>query len=369
MERIKKVAIIGTGLIGGSLGMAIKSLPEPLQVLGFSRSYKNTKQAVKKKAIDVACPDIESCVQDADIIFIATPVSKIVEIAKEISPLVKKGAIISDVGSTKSSIVRTIEEFMPDDINFIGGHPVTGSEHEGVEHASPNLFRNFYYIITPTKSTDSNAFKALHTLLNAIGANVIAVEADKHDKILATLSHLPHMVAALLVNMASKQVAEKKNWLSLAAGGFRDTTRIAASNPGIWLDICLENKQALLDNLKEFEKSLKELTNLIENDDKEKLKGVLTNARNVRIKLPVAGKKDFAQMRQLMLLVPDKPGVISDISLILGNLGINIEDIEIVPLTDTTGFLRLTVLGKKQAASALKALQKKGYSVEIKSVG
>lgn len=366
MERIKKVAIIGTGLIGGSLGMAIKSLKDPPKVLGFSRLYKDAKRAVKKKAIDVACPDIQSCVEDADVIFIATPVGKIVDVAREVSSKIKKGAIISDVGSTKSSIVRMIESFMPDDIHFIGGHPVTGSEHDGIDHASANLFRDFYYVITPTKSTDSNAFKTLHTLLNSIGANVIAVEADRHDKILATLSHLPHMVSALLVNMASKQVAEKKNWLSLAAGGFRDTTRIAASNPAIWLDICLENKQALLDNLTEFEKSLSELIGLIEKDKKAKLKEVLTKARNVRIKLPVAGKKDFAQMHQLMLLVPDKPGVISDISLILGNLGINIEDIEIVPLTEATGFLRLTVLGKKQAANALKALQKKGYSVEIK---
>lgn len=365
---IKKVAIIGTGLIGGSLGMAVKSLDDAPQVSGFSRSFKDAQQAVKKGAIDIACEDIESCVKDADIIFIATPVSKIVEIAKQISPLVKKGAIITDVGSTKSTIVHTIEEFMPADIHFIGGHPVTGSEQEGVDHASANLFQNFYYIITPSKSTDSNAFKTLHTLLNSIGANVIAVEPDKHDKILATLSHLPHMLAALLVNMASKQVAEKENRLALAAGGFRDATRIAASNPGIWLDICLENKQALLDNLKEFGKSLNELIELIKNDDINNLERVLTEARDVRIKLPVAGKKDFAQMQQLMLLVPDKPGVISDISLILGNLGVNIEDIEVVPLTESTGFLRLTVLGKKQASAALKALQKQGYSVEIKSV-
>ena len=366
MTDVKKIAIIGVGLIGGSLGLAIKKLPDAPQVLGFSLSKKTTQKAVKTGAIDIACQNIDECVKEADIIFVATPVSNIVDIVREISSKVKDGAIISDVGSTKSSIVKTIEEFLPENVHFIGGHPVTGSENDGIDYASATLFRNFYYVLTPTNATDSNAFKVLHTLLTSIGANVIAVSADKHDQILATLSHLPHMVAASLVNMASKQVAEKQNWLLLAAGGFRDTTRIAASKPAIWLDICLENKQALVENLREFEKSLKELTALIEEGDTEKLRQVLTKARDTRLSLPVAGKKDLSQMRQLMLLVSDKPGVISEIGLTLGSSGINIEDIEIVPLTETTGFLRLTVLGEKQAASAQKALQKKGYSVEIK---
>lgn len=363
---ISKIAIIGTGLIGGSLGLAIKKTPNPPKVVGFSRTLKSSKRAVERGAIDTVCQDIATCVEEADIIFIATPVSSIVEITRNISSIVKSGAIISDVGSTKSSIVKTIEDFLPKDIHFIGGHPVTGSEHDGIEYASADLFRDFYYVLTPTAKTDSNAFKTLHTLLNSIGANVIAVEADKHDEILATLSHLPHMVAALLVNRASKQVGEKQNWLSLAAGGFRDTTRIAASNPDMWLDICLENKQALVENLKVFANSLQELTTLIEKGDTAKLKKVLTDARDVRLALPVAGKKDFKQMQQLLLLVQDKPGVISDISVILGNLGINIEDIEIVPLTEAAGFLRLTVLGKKQAQNAKKALVEQGYSVELK---
>ncbi len=369
MENIKKVAIIGIGLVGGSLGLAIKSLNDPPEISGFSRSPKSAKKALKKGAIDKACQDIESCVNDADIVFIATPVSVIVDIVKEVGGHLKKGAIISDVGSTKSSIVKTIEGFLPKGIHFIGGHPVTGSEHDGIDYADARLFQNFYYVLTPTPATDSNAFKTLHALLTAIGANVIAVDADKHDEILATLSHLPHMVAATLVNMASNQVAKKQDWLSLAAGGFRDTTRIAASKPALWLDICLENKQALVDNLKSFKNSLEELTSLLERGDTAELKKILTKARNIRMSLPVAGKKDITDMHQLMLLVTDKPGVISDISLTLGDLGINIEDIEVVPLTDKTGFLRLTVLGKKKAANAQEVLKKKGYSVEMKSIG
>jgi len=366
LRSVNKVAIIGVGLIGGSLGLAIKKLSDAPQVYGYSLSESTTEKAVKRGAIDVACRNIGDCVKEADIIFVATPVGKIVDVVKELSSKVKDGAIISDVGSTKSSVVKTIEGFLPKYIHFIGGHPVTGSENDGIDYASETLFRNFYYVLTPTASTDSNAFKVLHSLLTSIGANVIAVSADKHDQILATLSHLPHMVAALLVNMASKQVAEKQNWLLLAAGGFRDTTRIAASKPAIWLDICLENKQALVENLREFEKALKEMIVLIEDGDTQKLHQVLTKARDTRLNLPVAGKKDLSQMRQLMLMVSDKPGVISEISLTLGSLGINIEDIEIVPITETTGFLRLTVSGEKQAAAAQAALQKKGYSVEIK---
>ncbi len=364
---IKKIAIIGTGLIGGSLGLAIKSLDNSAHVLGFSRSFESTQRALERGAVDEACTDLTSCVKDADLIFIAIPVGQIVEMVRMIAPLVKDGAIISDVGSTKSSIVKTIESFLPDDLHFIGGHPVAGSENDGIEHANASLFKNFYYILTPTPNTDSNAFKALHTLLNAIGANVIAVEADKHDEILATLSHLPHMVAALLVNMASSQVGQQANWLSLAAGGFRDTTRIAASSPDIWLDICLENKDALVDNLRGFSDSLNKLIELIEEGNTAELREVLTKARKLRLSLPVAGSKEFEEMHQLMLSVSDKPGVISDISLILGNLGINIEDIEIFPLSENAGFLRLTVIGKDQAQNAQKALTEKGYNVELKN--
>ncbi len=366
MEQVNKILIIGTGLIGGSLGLAIKKLADPPEVVGYSRTQKNVDRAVERGAIDAGCEDIESCAKDADIIFIATPVGQIVNIAKQVSAVVKKGAIISDVGSTKSSIVKTIENVLPKDVHFIGGHPVTGSEQDGIEFATETLFRDFFYVLTPTKHTDSNAFKTLHSLLKSIGANVIAVDADKHDEILATLSHLPHMLAALLVNMASKQIGKNQNWLSLAAGGFRDTTRIAASNPAIWLDICLENKKALVENLKAFSDSLTELTTLLKKGDTDKIQSVLTDARDVRMALPVAGTKDVKQMHQLLLLVKDKPGVISEISLILGALGINIEDIELIPLTEMSGFLRLTVSGKEQAQSAKKALDKKGYSVELK---
>ena len=366
MDKVKKVAIIGTGLIGGSLGLAIKKLQDPPKVAGFSRTPKNTERAVERGAIDVACIDIETCVKDADVIFIATPVGQIVGIAKEISKVAKNGAIISDVGSTKSSIVKTIEAQFPKDVHFIGGHPVTGSEQDGIEFATDTLFRDFYYVLTPTEYTDSTAFKTLHNLLKSIGANVIAVDADKHDEILATLSHLPHMLAALLVNMASKQIGEKQNWLALAAGGFRDTTRIAASNPAIWLDICLENRKALAENLKAFSGVLGELTSLLEKGDTDKIRDVLTSARDVRMSLPVVAAKDVKQLHQLLLLVKDEPGVISNISLILGDLGINIEDIELIPLTEASGFLKLTVSGKKQAQAAKKALDKKGYSVEIK---
>lgn len=364
----KKIAIIGVGLIGGSLGLAIKRLSHPPQVIGVARHQKTLDKALEKGAIHKGTISLKDGVAQADLVFVATPVGTIVEIVKEISPYLKAGAIITDVGSTKSNIIFQIEEFLPGHLKFIGGHPMTGSEHQGVEYADASLFENSYYILTPTPKTDTEAFRHLHSLLSALGANVLAVDGEKHDKIVATVSHLPHVIASTLMNLALRQAGERENLLLLAAGGFRDTTRIAASNWEMWLDICFENREAILEDLEEFQLLLREIFQLIKDKDRQGLKRNLEQARLARISMPSLVKKDLSQLRELLIPVIDRPGVISDITLALGKIGLNIEDIEILHSSEVSGILRLTVAGEKESLQAAQALREQGYKVEVRPI-
>ncbi|RJQ30848.1 MAG: prephenate dehydrogenase [Actinobacteria bacterium] len=372
MADFRQVTIIGTGLVGGSLGLAIKKLDNPPKVIGVARNQETLDKAIAKKAIDKGYLDTTKAVSGSDLVFLAVPVGSIANVLKEIAPYLDKGAIVSDVGSTKSNIVAEAEELLPKTVNFIGGHPMTGSEQFGVEHASANLFKNSYYILTPTKKTDTTAFQKLHSLLNKIGANVIAVDIEKHDLIVATISHLPHIIASALMSLASKQTKEgqasQENWLLLAAGGFRDTTRIAASNPDMWLDICLENKEAILDNIKAYQEVLSKMASLIEASDNKKLLKALEEARVARVNLPIAKEKELRQLREILIPVSDKPGVVSDITVTFGQLGLNIEDIEIVHTSERRGILRLALDGESEAKKAAKALSDKGYQVEVRKI-
>jgi len=354
--------------MGGSLGLAIKNLPKPPKIVGISRRRETIEEAKKIGAIDEGTISLEDGVKDADLVFVSTPVGVIVETVKKISPFLKEGCIVSDVGSTKSSISHNIEKFLPPGVHFIGGHPMTGSEKEGVAAAKVSLFKNAYYILTPTSKTDMTAFKRLHSLLKFIGANVIAIEPKKHDELVAAISHLPHLLSAALVNLARKHTNEKENLLLLAAGGFRDMTRIAAGNPSMWLDICFENSDAILKEINEFQNEIEELGRIIAKKDARGLEDKLEEARVVRNNLPSILHKDISQFRELSIPVEDKPGVISDIAVTVGNIGINVEDIEIVHLTERFGFVKLIIADSQAAERARTALMSKGYDVELKSV-
>jgi len=365
MQDIKEVAIVGVGLIGGSLGLAIKELPDAPQVVGTSRSAKTIDKALEVRAIDRGTTSIKDAVANADIVFIATPISTIVDMIKNIAPCLKAGAIVTDVGSTKNRIVRSVEAFLPDNLHFIGGHPMAGSEQQGVSFATATLFKNSYYLLTPTDNTDTVAFKKLHSLLASIGSQVLAIDPEKHDKIVSIISHLPHILSASLVNLANRQTRENKSLLLIAAGGFRDMTRIAASDPNMWRDICVENSDAILMAIEEFRRNLDDFQKDIKETDREALWNEFQEAQSVRLNLPTILHKDISDFRELSIPVSDEPGVISSISVTIGKLGVNIEDIEIVHFTEKSGVIKLVVSGEKEAQSAAEALQEIGYQVEI----
>lgn len=369
MDGFKRVAILGTGLIGGSLGLAMKSRPSPPVVVGYNRRADTSALAVEMGAIDTPATSAESAVDGADLVFIATPVGAILETLKKIAPALAPGAIVSDAGSTKAGIVRAAEQTLPSGVDFIGGHPMAGSEREGVANASPTLFVGAYYLLTPTETTDMAAFGRLHSLLGELGATVLAVEPEAHDRAVAAISHVPHIVSAALVNLAGADSKNDETTLRIAAGGFRDMTRIAAGNSNMWADICMTNFSAILEELESFQRQVDRLANAIRLGDRNTLVAALEDARRLRSMLPALWQKEAVPLLELHVPVLDRPGVISEITLTIGQLGINVEDIELMHASEAAATLKLVVEKGPNLDKGVAALKAKGYDAQIIEMG
>lgn len=272
----KKVTIIGAGLIGGSIGMAIRKKGLADEVWGLTRHLNSLKAAKEKGVVDRITLDLEEAVTGADLIIIAVPVLSIPKIAREIIRFVKMGAIITDVGSAKGKIVSEVERIVKDKAFFVGAHPMAGSEKKGVGLARADLFTGAPLIITKTKNTKRTALKKILELWRFLDAKVIIMKPVQHDRAIAAISHLPHLVATALVNIT------ERNELGVAGAGFKDTTRIAAGDPIMWRDICLANKKEIIDSIERFEKELSELKKLIKKGAQRDLIKRFKNAKKKR---------------------------------------------------------------------------------------
>ncbi|HEX9696425.1 MAG TPA: prephenate dehydrogenase [Actinomycetota bacterium] len=355
-----RVALLGTGLIGGSIGMALRALDNVDEVVVYDRSPDSARRAVERGAGDRIAGTPAEAVHDADVIFIATPVGATLNAIKQAISGVKAGAIITDVGSTKSRVVDEVTSFIGENITFLGGHPMAGSEEDGIEGAKEGLFDGAWWILTPTPRVEPAAYRTLHGLLSAMGSHVIALEPALHDELMAIISHLPHLTAATMMNMAADHGKDKASLLSLAAGGFRDITRVAASNPGIWIDICRENADAIVRALGEFMDRLGELRDFVASGASESILGHLDSARVSRQSL--AGKRTDGQLFEILVPIPDRPGVLAEVTTLVGNVGANIEDIQISHAEEGgRGVLRLLILGDDQSKRAHDALESRGY--------
>lgn len=369
MADFARVAIIGTGLIGGSLGLALRQLDDPPVVVGHNRRRETSALAKQIGAVDVTTEHIDDVVRGADLVFVATPVGAIIETLRSVVPHLEPGTIVSDVGSTKAGIVRAAEEITPTHAQFIGGHPMAGSEREGVANASASLFVGAYYLLTPTKNTDMGAYNRLHSLLNRLGPTVLAVDPDAHDRAVAAISHVPHLISSALVNLAAAEAKSGETVLRIAAGGFKDMTRIAGGNADMWADICLTNFAAILEEIDQFSRQLDRLANAIRLGDRDSLAKVLDEARAMRSRLPSLWQKEPVPLNELHVPVLDRPGVISEITLTIGQLGINIEDIELLHASEAAGTLRLVVEKGPNLDKGIAALKSKGYDAQIIEMG
>ena len=275
----KNVAIIGVGLIGGSFGLSLRKTGFNGKITGTGRRKEHLILAKKLKAIDEYCTAPEDGVKNADLILLATPVGEFPAVVEKIRTHIKKGAIVTDVGSVKAGVVKKLEPLMPEGVNFVGGHPIAGKECSGVEAASSDLFSKKRCIITPGANTDKTALEKIIRLWNALGSETIIMSPEEHDTIFAAVSHMPHVAAYVLINAIMEL---RENILSHGGRGLRDMTRIALSPPELWKDICSYNRENILKSLDQFLTSFLHVKKLIENSDWDKLEKEFQKAKTAR---------------------------------------------------------------------------------------
>jgi len=358
-----RVAIVGVGLIGGSLGMAIIARGLAKEVVGSGSRTENLQLAVELGAIHRFASSAGEGVVGADLVIIATPVSVTIPVLREVIPYLSPGSVVTDVGSTKATIVHTAEKLMPPGTIFVGGHPMAGTEQAGVRGADPYLFENAFYVITPTLETPPESISILKKLAAGVGAKIIEMGPEQHDLAVAAVSHLPHLVAASLVNTVAR-ISGSEGILPLAASGFRDTTRIAASNPTMWRDIFLTNREQLLAMLRRFRSEIELFEKVIAQGEGEAIQMNLESARTVRSGLPAKTSRYLSNLYEIVVTVPDRPGAIATFTTHLAKENINICDIEIMRVREGEGgTIRVGFASKEEQDGAIRALKDKGYFV------
>lgn len=277
------LAIIGVGLIGGSLGLALKDkLKDDIYVTGLSRTEESMANAINCGAVDFASADVEQVVKDADVVYLSTPVLQIIPMVKKILPFLKSGAIITDAGSTKEVVGTAIKELLPTDIYYVSGHPMTGKEKSGVQAADKDLFKHKSYVIIDDDTVPTEIRKKITDLLELTGANLTTLDFAKHDRCASIISHVPHVAAAALVTLLNRSAGDMDSCLKLAGGGFKDTTRIASSNSDMWADICMTNSAAIAGHLRDLQAILGEVITQIEAGDRQAVHDYFAAAKTRR---------------------------------------------------------------------------------------
>jgi len=282
--KIGKLVIIGTGLIGGSFAMALKRARVVRHVVGVGRTRRNLADALRLKVIDEASVDAASAVEGADFVLLATPVGQMPAVMSAIAPRLPGAAIVTDAGSTKRDVVECARRFLGSRLGrFVPGHPIAGTENSGATAAFPELFRERDVILTPLRETAAAATRRVRQAWEACGARVTQLDPAAHDAILAAVSHLPHVIAFTLVNLLAHG-RDPGRYFGLSAGGLRDTVRIAGSSPEMWADICVANRDALLDALDAYESELEDVRAAIDRADGAALRRLFRQARGAREK-------------------------------------------------------------------------------------
>jgi len=282
MSRMK-LAIIGVGLIGGSLGLCLKDkLGDAIEITGLCRTQKSMDNAMRLGAVDYAGPDLEKVVGGADIVFLSPPVLQIVPMIEKILPYLKPGTILTDAGSTKGYIWEHLQKILPKDIYYIAGHPMTGREKSGVTAATKDLFRGKAYVILQDTGAPQEAKDKLMSVLKYTEANFLSLDYAAHDRCASVISHIPHLTAAALVTLLARSGSDRESCIKLIGGGFRDTTRIASSNADMWADICMTNGDAIVNNLRQLQAILQEVTEAVEMHDRQFIYDYFTASRTLR---------------------------------------------------------------------------------------
>ena len=359
MSEIRSIAVIGLGLIGGSFVKAVKEKTEIREVFAFSRTYADVEAAAREGYVTKPFTKINEEFLNADMVVICTPVARAVQMLEEYRDMFGSNTIITDVGSTKGEISRAAQKLGLD--NFIGGHPMAGSEKTGYVNSAAHLFENAFYILTAGQKTDRGKLAEMVRIVSAIGAIPIILDAGTHDYIAASISHVPHIIASALVNMTSRLNEEDANMERLAAGGFKDLTRIASSSPAMWESICMQNGDNILKLISRYIKELESFADHIRNRDQKKIFKYFEDARDFRNGLKDRTRGSYIESYDITIDIEDKPGSIAGVAVILADQGINVKNINIPANREfEDGCLIVSFDSDSTRIHALSVLNKKG---------
>ncbi|MEJ7800162.1 MAG: prephenate dehydrogenase/arogenate dehydrogenase family protein [Ilumatobacter sp.] len=320
MSKGRTANVIGLGLVGGSVALGLRGR-------GWRVHGDDARTATIERGIALGVIDAAGLAPDADITFVAVPVMALADSVKR--ALAETHGLVTDVGSVKAPVCAACH-----DPRFIGGHPMAGSELDGLDGADGDMFNGAIWVLTPTDETDDRALATISGVVRELGAEVVALTAERHDQVVAVVSHVPHLAAATLMQLASDRAEEHAALLRLAAGGFRDMTRIASGHPDIWLDICTQNRPAIVTALDGLIGRLNDIRNVVDADDRDALESTLSSARDARTNLPgrVAHPENMAEVR---IPIPDRTGAAAEVFTLAADLGVNIANFEVVHLPES----------------------------------
>jgi prephenate dehydrogenase len=361
---LERLALVGTGLIGASVGLAAKRAGVR-GVAGYDPDAESLRLAAQRGAVDEAATSVEAAVAGADLVLVAVPVTRLPATVAEALRASEERSTVTDVGSTKRAVCAAAA----DESRFIGGHPVCGAEARGPAGASGELFQGATWFLTPVATTDPARYRLLHGFVAALGAQPVAVDPDAHDRLVALTSHLPHALANVLLNQAGAARVEGHEPLAAAGGSLRDMTRVAGANPRIWVDIFLENADALAAALAEHRRRIEQVEEALARADAGFLARWIGEASANRRRLLAEAYADPGELHRLSVHVPDRAGVLAGITQALGAERINIEDFELRHLSpERGGTLTLLVAGADEAARAAGLLEAQGYEAVLAPV-
>ena len=350
-----RIAVLGVGLIGGSIGLAAKEHAEGAEVVGFGRDPERLRLAQERGAIDRAAGSLEDAVGGAELCFACAPVGALPELVRAALDASGEETLVTDVGSTKEDLVSRTP-----DPRFVGGHPIAGAETAGVEHARADLFQDAVWYLTPHEQSGGLLYERLHRFVVAVGARPVAVDAETHDRLVAVFSHLPHVLANVLASQAAARLSEHGEALRQVGPSFRDMTRVAGANTSIWGDIYRSNRAAIAQEIRGFRRELDEVERRLEAGGVEDWND---RAREDRRALLEAGAAE-GPVHELRLTVPNRPGIVAQVALELGRAGVNIADMALAPASDMrTGAMSLWIAGDAQAERARELISGLGFPV------
>jgi prephenate dehydrogenase len=353
-----RIAVLGVGLIGGSIGLAARQRLDA-EVAGFDPDRSRAERALELGAVDSAPPTLAEAVRGTELVFCAAPVTALPGLVAEALDAAGEDCAVTDVGSVKREVIAALGS----DSRFVGGHPLAGAETSGVENARADLFEGARWYLTPTQKTGGLLYDRVQRAISEIGARPQAIEAETHDRLMASISHLPHVLANVLVTQAAAALSEEAEHLPEVGPSFRDATRVAGANPAIWGDIFAGNREAVAAEIDGVVARLTEAADVLRSGDRDAVAAWHEQAgrrRRELIETEIAG----GPLHELRVLVPNRPGIVAEVALELGRAGVNIEDMALYPAADmTSGAISLYIAGDEEAERAEQLVRGLGHDV------